>query len=44
MFKFYNGDGEVYPFYARDEDQAIHRALAWSRRVGIKLYRKKRER
>jgi len=41
-FKFYDAKGEVYPFYARTEANAVHIALVWSRRTGIKLYRRKK--
>jgi hypothetical protein len=40
-FTFYGKDGSDYPFYARDEAQAIRYALEWARRKGVRLYRKK---
>lgn len=40
-FRFFDGDGEVYSFYAVNENKAIRYALDWSRRTGIKLFRRR---
>lgn len=41
-FSFYDKEGNVYPFYARNSNEAITMALTWGRRMGIKLYRRKK--
>jgi hypothetical protein len=40
-FKYYDGAGKEYIFYARDEATALRNAVAWTHRMGFKLYRKK---
>jgi hypothetical protein len=41
MHTFYDKDGESYPFFGRDEQDCINRAVKWARNHSIKLFRVK---